>query len=370
MPRFRIVKRQEPLRWGSFFIFLAALALSLGISCLLLAIQGKPFMHALFLLWDGAFAHDYALEDTALKAIPIFLCSLGVAVCFRMQVWNIGAEGQFALGAIGATWAVLAFPGTPGWVLMPLMFVSAAVLGGFWAAVPAFLRQKFGLNEIISTLMFNYIGILLLEFLVYGVWKDPTSFGFPMTAMFPESAVIGELFGRVHWGGAVCAAVAAALAIFLKRTRLGFEIMAGGENPRAARYARMPYNVLVMLVMVLCGVLSGWAGLIETSATLNRLQPNVVVGYGYTAIVVAWLARLRISSIAMFSLLLAGLRVGVENLQLELQVPAAFAGIMQGLLLITVLGGQFFNWYAVERVSVSDIPASEDCATGQGGKRP
>lgn len=359
---FRIAKRQEPLRWGSFFIFFAALALSLGISCMLLAIQGKPFMRALFMLWDGAFAHDYALEDTALKSIPIFLCSLGVAVCFRMQVWNIGAEGQYALGAIGATWAVLSFPNLPVWALMPFMFLCAAVAGGLWAAVPAFLRLRMGLNEIISTLMFNYIGILLMEYLVYGVWKDPTSFGFPMTVIFPDAAIIGSLFGRIHWGAAVCAVVATLLSVFLRRTRLGFELMAGGENPRAARYARMPYGFLVMLVMVVCGALAGWAGLIETSATLNRLQPNVLAGYGYTAIVVAWLARLRIVSIAMYSILLAGLRVGVENLQLELQVPAAFAGIMQGLLLITVLAGQFFIWYEIQRV-----PGAETSGKGKKG---
>lgn len=354
---FRIAKRQEPLQWGSFFIFFAALAFSLGVSCLLLVIQGKPFMHALYLLWDGAFGHSYSLEDTALKSIPIFLCSLGVAVCFRMQVWNIGAEGQYALGTIGATWAVLTFPNLPAWAMLPLMFASAAFLGALWAAIPAFMRLRLGMNEIISTLMFNYIGILLLDFLVYGAWKDPASFGFPMTVMFPDTGVIGSLFGRIHWGAAVCAVVAALLSIFLKRTRLGFELMAGGENPRAAQYARMPYGFLVMLVMVLCGVLAGWAGLIETSATLNRLQPNVMVGYGYTAIVVAWLARLRISSIAFFSILLAGLRVGVENLQLELQVPAAFAGIMQGLLLIAVLAGQFFNWYEFQRITRADASA-------------
>lgn len=346
---FTIEKRQEPLKWGSFFIFLGAMIFSLGVSSLLLAIQGKPPLEAMYLLWDGAFAHDWALEDTVLKAIPIFLCSLGVAVCFRMQIWNIGAEGQFAMGAIGATWVVLSMPTAPVWVLMPLMFLAAAVLGAIWAIIPALLREKMGLNEIISTLMFNYIGILFLQFLVYGAWKDPASFGFPMTIVFPDTAIIGELFGRIHWGVLVCAGSAAALTVFLKHTRLGFEIMVSGENPRAARYARMPYSALVVLVMGICGALAGWAGLIETSATLNRLQPTVVVGYGFTAIVVAWLARLRVTSIAGYSILLAGLRVGVENLQLELQVPASFTGIMQGLILLSVLAGQFFNWYSFQR---------------------
>ncbi len=345
----RVVKRQEPLQWGSFFIFAVALVVSLGVSCALLAVHGKPPLKALAVLWSGGFGGPFALEDTLLKSIPIFLCSLGVAVSFRMQVWNIGAEGQFALGAVGATWAVLAFPGLPMWAMMPVMFLCAAVAGGLWAAVPAVLRLRFGMNEIISTLMFNYIGILFLQFLVYGVWKDPTSFGFPMTPIFPKAAIIGPIapatLGRVHWGLAVCVGVAVLLAVFLKRTRLGFELLAGGENPRAARYARMPYNLLVLLVMSLCGALAGFAGCIETSATVNRLQPSIMVGYGYTAIVVAWLSRLRVSSIACFAFLLAGLRVGVEHLQLDLQVPAAFGGILEGMILLSVLAGQFFDHY-------------------------
>ena len=142
--------------------------------------------------------------------------------------------------------------------------------------------------------------------------------------------------------------VAVALWFFLYRTRLGFELLAGGENPRAARYARMPYNFLVVFVLVLCGALAGWAGVLETSTTLGRLQSNVMAGYGFTAIVVAWLARLRIPTIAVFSFLLAGLRVGVENLQLELQVPAAFGGIIEGLILLTVLAGQFFVWFTLQ----------------------
>jgi simple sugar transport system permease protein len=157
------------------------------------------------------------------------------------------------------------------------------------------------------------------------------------------------MIGRIHWGILLCAAVGLALAVFLKRTRTGFEIMAGGAGARAARYAHMPYGFLVGLVMVLCGVASGWAGSLEVSATLGRLQPSIMAGYGYTAIVVAWLARLRITHIAFYAFLLAGFRVGVENLQLELQVPHAFGGIMEGLILLSVLAGQFFQNYRFRR---------------------
>jgi simple sugar transport system permease protein len=363
MPIFKAVTRREPLKRGSFLIFLGALAFSLALSGLMLAWQGKPALRGIYLLWDGAFAHGWALEDTLLKSIPIFLASLGVAVCFRMQIWNIGAEGQFALGAVGATWPALLWPQAPAWLLMPAMLLGAAVAGGLWALIPAVLRLKLRVNEIISTLMLNYIGILYLDYLVYGPWKDPVSFGFPMTPEFGPGAVVGTMFGtRIHWGLALCVVVAAVLAVFLHRTRPGYELKASGEGPRTAQYARIPYGALVILVMVMCGVLAGWAGGLEASATLNRLQPSIMAGYGYTAIVVAWLARLRITSIAFFSFVLAGLRVGVENLQLELQVPAAFGGIMEGSILLSVLAGQFFQYYRLRRAAPPAPPRQEEAA--------
>ncbi len=349
---YTVSKRMEPPRWGSILVFPTAVALSLAVSCLLLAAQGKSPAAGMSMLWHGAFGAWYTVEDTLLKTVPIFLCSLGVAVAFRMQVWNIGAEGQFALGAVGATWAALTFPGLPGWLLLPLMFACSAALGGLWAMFPAWLKLRLSINEIISTLMLNYIGILILEWLVYGPWKDSASFGFPMTKEFVPAAVIGHFPGtRLHWGLAVCVACAVLLWVFLTRTRLGFELRASGESLGAARYARMPYNFLVLLVMGLCGAMAGWAGLLEASAVVGRLQPSLVVGYGYTAIVVAWLARLSPARIALASFFLAALRVGTENLQLELGVPAAFGGIMEGLILLSVLAGQFFDTYQLRRTA-------------------
>jgi len=344
-----VTKRQEPPRWGSFFIYPACILISLGISSLLLALQGKPALTGMLMLWQGAFGASYAIEDTILKMVPIFLCSLGVAVTFRMQVWNIGAEGQFALGAVGGTWAAITFPQLPAWQLLPLMFFCSAVAGGLWALIPAYLKTKLQVNEIITTLMFNYIGISVLEYLVYGPWKAAASFGFPMTDEFSEAAIIGAIPGtRLHWGVLVCVACGVMLHVFLNHSRLGFELKASGESFKAAHYAKIPYKFLVLLVMAICGALAGWAGMIETSAVVNRLQPSIMVGYGFTAVVVAWLARLNPLGIAFASLFLAALRVGVENLMLELQVPAAFGGIMEGLILLTVIAGQFFMSYKIK----------------------
>lgn len=342
------VRRQEPLGWGSCLVFLGALTLAFTVSGVLLAVQGKDALSALWLLLESAFGSRHALEDCMIKAVPIFLCSVGVGLTFRLQIWNIGAEGQFALGAVGATWAALSCPNWPWYALLPWMLVCASLAGAFWGAIPAVLRLKLRANEIIVSLMLNYVGILVLEYLVYGAWKDPGSFGFPMTSEFVSAAVVGRIPGtRLNWGLLLCLLIGAAMAIFLRYTRLGYELRACGENVRAARYARMPYGFLVVFVMAVSGALAGWAGFLESSAILGRLQPSIMSGYGYTAIVVAWLANLNPVIIAVASFLLAGLRVGMETLQLDMQVPAAFGGIMEGFILLSVLAGGFFSRYSL-----------------------
>ncbi len=350
MTPYRVYKRQEPLGWGSCFVFLGAVAVSLLISALLLAIQGKPAFSGILLLIKSAYFSSWAIEDCLVKAVPIFLCSLGVSIAFRLQIWNIGAEGQFALGALGATWVALTFDGMSGILLLPLMFLAAGIAGAIWGAVPAILKVRLRANEIIVTLMLNYIAILVLDYMVYGPWKDPSSFGFPMTKTFVPAAVVGTIGpSRVNWGILVCLAAGIAFYIFFKYTRLGFELRASGENPQAAQYARIPYRGLVIFVMAVSGGLAGWAGLLEASANLNRLQPSIMAGYGYTAIVVAWLSQLNPLLIGIGSFLLAGLRVGLETLQLDMQVPAAFGGILEGLILLTVLAGGFFNRYQIRK---------------------
>ncbi len=349
MFRFRVTKRQEPLGWRSCFVILGAVLLSLAFSALLLAIRGTSPLEGITVLFQGAFGSRWAIEDCLIKAIPIFLCSLGVAIAFRLQIWNIGAEGQFGMGAVGATWAALSFPDLPSLILIPLMIIMAAIAGGLWGMIPALLRQKMRTNEIIVTLMMNYIAILILDYLVYGIWKDPASYGFPMTQEFSVNGIVGKIGSTsVNWGLLHCVVLAVIVWIFFRYTKLGFELKASGDSVRAARYAGLPYDKLVVLVMVLSGALAGWAGFLEASATVNRLQPSIMVGYGYTAIVVAWLASLNPLNIGIASFLLAGLRVGVENLQLDLQVPAAFGGIIEGLILLTVLAGGFFIHYQLK----------------------
>jgi simple sugar transport system permease protein len=348
MLNFRAYKRQELRPWSSCLVFLAAVVLSLTVSALLLKLQGKPALEGIELLFRGALGSRWSIEDCLIKSIPIFLCSLGVAIAFRLQIWNIGAEGQFALGAIGATWAALTYPDQPWYILLPLMALMSFVGGGLWGLIPALLKLRMRANEIIVTLMLNYIAIFILDYLIYGRWKDPSSFGFPMSKTFSAGAIVPKMgTTELNWGIVLCLVCGVVMWVFFRFTRMGYELKVSGENLNATRYAGLPYGKQVCLVMIFSGALAGWAGFIEASATINRLQPSIMVGYGYTAIVVAWLARLNPLTIGIASFLLAALRVGVENLQLELQVPAAFGGIMEGMILLTVLAGSFFNEFGV-----------------------
>ncbi len=345
-----IRKRQESLKGTAALIYCGAVLFSLLLSAALLIFQGNSPVEGISLLLQGAFGSMYAIEDCLIKAVPIYLCSLGVAIAFRLQIWNIGAEGQFALGAIGATWVAISFPGLPSWAMIPLMMGAAFLLGGAWGVIPAILKLKMKANEIIVTLMLNYIAILILDYLVYGPWKASDSYGFPMTDEFSSAAIIGTIGETsLNWGLLICLLSGIVIYIFFKFTVMGFELKASGENVRAARYAGFPYARLVIISMLLSGAFAGWAGFVEASATLNRLQPTIMVGYGYTAIVVAWLARLNPFYIGISSFLLAGLRVGAENLQLELQVPAAFGDIMEGMILLTILAATFFIHYRFAR---------------------
>lgn len=353
-------KRERVMRWGGLAVVPAALAFSLLLCAGLLAVEGHPPLKGLLVLWEGSFGTSWALGDALLKAVPIFLCSLGVAVAFRMQIWNIGAEGQFALGCIGATAVVLHLPSLPDFAVLPAMFLAAGLAGALWALIPALLRIYLQVSEIISTLMLNYIAILLLDYLVYGSWKGAGTHGFPMTDAFPAAAVIGTIPGtRQHWGLVLALLAGVALWAMLRFTRTGFEIKAGGAGVRVAAYARLPYPFLVGLVLAISGLYAGWAGCIETSAVVHRLQPTVMAGYGYTAIVVAWLSRLNPLAIGITAFLLAAFRVGVENLQLELQVPAAFGPLMEGIILLSVLAGQFFHTWRFERgrSAANEVPS-------------
>ena len=350
--RIRIEKRLSPSRLVSWLMPLVSLLLALALGAVLLQAVHVDPLRTYRAMFMGAFGSRYNLSETLVKAIPLMLCALGVSVAFRMRFWNIGAEGQLAMGGIAAAGVALFLPrqapAMSGWMLLSLSALAGFAAGAAWGLIPAVLKAYLRVNEIITTLMLNYIAILLVEYLFYGPWKDPKGYGFPGTAEFTPAAWLPRLPGtRVHLG--LLFSVLAALFIWtvLTHTKWGYEIRVIGENPRAAAYAGMNLARNMVLIMLLSGGLAGLAGMAEVTGIAHRLTKGLTVGYGFTAIIVAWLALLDPWIILLVAFLLAGLLVGGDQIQITMGLPASVALILQGAVLFFMLGGQVFKQYHI-----------------------
>lgn len=362
----RLEKRLRPSRAAAILVPILSIVLALVVAGALLALVGAHPWEAYKAMLLGALGGRYNVSETLVKAIPLMLTGLAVSVAFRMQFWNIGAEGQLVMGGFAAAGVALFFPellpGFPEWALLPTMFVAAFAMGAIWGLIPAALKAFLGVNEIITSLMLNYVAILWVEYLFVGPWKDPQGFGFPGTAQFPKAAWLPRLTGRVHLGLIIALVAAVVLWLLLTRTRWGYEVRVIGENARAARYAGISLATNILLVMVLSGGLAGLAGFGEVAGISHRLQKGLSVGYGYTAIIVAWLARLNPWGVILVAVLLAALLVGGDQLQMTMGLPAAVALVLQGLIFFFVLGGNVFTQYrlrVVRRPSAMVAPVRE-----------
>ncbi len=344
----RCEKRVDVPRWLDGVIPLVAVAGALAFSGMLLLFLGVSPLEAYWAMLRGALGDWYGISETLVKAIPLALCGMGVTLAFRMKVWNIGAEGQFYLGCLATAAAVRYFPAENGLIMFLVMFAFAAFAGGLWGAIPGFLKARWSVNEIITTLMLNYVALHLADYFVYGPWRDPASLGFPMTPPFHEAARLSPYFdSRLHSGIFIALLAALALRFVFQWTKWGFEIRVVGQNPRGAHYAGIPYLRNLVLVMFLSGALAGLAGMCEIAGLQGRLQHGFSAGYGYTAIIVAWLARLNSLAVLLVSFLLGIILVGGDTLQIVLGLPLASTQIIQGLILFFVLGGEFFRYYKI-----------------------
>lgn len=290
-----------------------------------------------------ALGTSYGISETLVKATPLIICGLGISIAFRMQLWNIGAEGQLVMGAIGASYVAL-FSGIENHFLMiSLMILASMLFGGLWAFVSGFLKAKYRVNEIIVTLLMNYIAISILSFLIYGKWKDPEGFNFPHSSQFVEAARLSYYFdSRLHTGFFIALILVFLIYFFMEKTVYGYEIRVIGDNPNAAKYAGMNINSAVMGTMFLSGAIVGIAGFSEVAGVQYRLQESVSIGYGYTSIIVAWLARRSAIGVLVVSLIMGVLLVGGDSLQIIWQLPVAFINLFQGLILFFVLSSDFF----------------------------
>lgn len=362
----KLERRMEPSRTANILVPILSVLLALAVGGVMLLLVGVNPLETYRAMIEGAFGSAYAISETLVRAVPLMLTGLAVSIAFRMLFWNIGAEGQLAMGAFAAAGVALflpeLIPGLPGWTLLPLMFLAGFAAGALWGLIPAALKGFLGVNEIITTLMLNYVAILWIQYLYFGPWKDPQGFGFPGTAPFPEVAWLPRLrdtfpgltetvnTGRVHWGLLIAILAAVVVWLILGRTRWGYEIRVIGENPNAARYSGISLLRNFLLVMVLSGGLAGLAGFTQVAAISHRLQQGIVVGDGFTAIIIAWLARLNPFGVLVVALLMAGLFVGGDQIQISMGLPAAVALVLQGAILFFVLGGNFFTQYRLRWV--------------------
>lgn len=352
--RLRIERVPSPSRAATALVSALSLLLALVVGGVVLLLAGENPVTVYGAMFSGAFGDVNGLAETLVKTTPLLLAGLGVAVAFRMQLWNIGAEGQLYWGAIFATGTGLfLLPTAPGWILVPAMAVAGLLGGGLWGLIPGALRGWFGASEIITSLMLNYVAILFSDYLVHGPWRDPRAFGFPGTPSLPAAGWLPN-YGttRVHLGLLFGLLAALILWIMLRRTRWGYEIGVMGESPRAALYAGMPTKRAILLVMALSGALAGLAGMSEVAGIGHQLQRNLSPGYGYAAIIVAWLARLHPFGAVLVAFLLAGLTVGGDQIQMSLGLPAAIAPMLQGTMLFFLLGGDLLTRYRLRTEGV------------------
>jgi simple sugar transport system permease protein len=299
---------------------------------------GKSPIEAYGAMARGGFGNWYGFSETLVRMVPLGLCALGIALAARMGLWNIGAEGQLVAGAVAASWVALFWP-VPPLLMLPVACAMGAIAGALWATIASALRAWLGTSEILSTLMLNYVAESALQYLVYGPWKGPDRF--PFTVYFPDSGRLPTLFGsRVHPGLIILVILAVTLHILLKTTRLGFEIRLTGDSPAASDYAGVPSKRNILIVFALAGALAGLAGAFEVTGLQHRLQPSISPGFGFTAIIVAWLARKHMIGCLLVSLIFGGLVVAGDELQIALRVPGGVVMVFQGLLFACVLGAE------------------------------
>src|SRR5512139_1073036 len=363
-PPFRVrlePRLDEPPRWYPAVISLAAIVVALVIGGIVIAFVGGDPFRSYAHIARASFGSIGVLSDTIVKATPILFTSLACVIAFRMRLWNIGAEGQFIMGAWGASLIVLLPvlpPETSPWIFIPVMALGGMLAGALWGFIPGYLKAKLRVNEIISTLMLNYIAVAWVNFWIFAVWSEG---GFQMTPKFPDSAWLPRVLDyaksiplfrglTTHLGFLIGIAAAIILWFIIYRSRWGYEIRLIGDNPRAAQYAGINIARNTILVMMLSGALAGLGGMSEVAGVVHRLQTSpVAAGYGFTGIIVAWLAKLNPLVAILVSILFGALLLAGREIQ-----PSGIPKMIQGIILVCLIASDFLLRYRIRLVRVGE----------------
>ena len=335
----RLELRPTPSAAMGYLSPLIALAMTVVFGTLLFLALGKDPVACLKVFFVTPLESLRGWSEVGLKVIPLLLCALGLAICYRSNVWNIGAEGQLVVGGVAAGgMALLAAPDAPRAFFV--LVLLAGIAGGMaWSAITAFLRDRFNANEILVSLMLTYVGGLLLIYLVNGPWKDPKGFNFPYSKTFDAVTMVPKLVPgtRLSWGIVIALVVLVMVWVFLARSKAGFRLQVAGHAPLAARFAGFSAREGIWVSLLACGALSGLAGALEVAGPLGQLTPQISPGYGFAAIIVAWLGRLNPLGCLFASFVMALIYIGGELSQSRLGLPSAITGVFQGMLLLSLL---------------------------------
>jgi simple sugar transport system permease protein len=345
--RIMLEKRGEHSQAMTVLSPVIAIALTVVVGAVLFALRGLDPLEALYVYFIEPLTEWWSIQALVVKAAPLVLIGVGLAVCYTANVWNIGAEGQLTLGAIAGGAIPVLFPEWQSPLTILAMLVLGALGGMFYAAIPAVLKNRFGANEILTSLMLVYVALLLLDWLVRGPWRDPQGFNFPKSITFSDWQTLPYVTSSIHAGVILTLAAVAILAFMIGRTLKGFEIRVAGSAPRAGRFAGFSRERMVLFSFLLAGGLAGLAGVIEIASTVGQLQPQISPGYGFAAIIVAFLGRLNPIGVLFGGLLLALSYIGGEAVQITLGVSDKIAKVFQGILLFFILACDTFILYRI-----------------------
>ncbi len=354
----KLEARPQPSKLMSMASPLLALAVTVVIGVALFMLLGKDPLKCLQVFFIEPVKNLYQISELMVKATPLILIALGLAVCYRSNVWNIGAEGQFVVGALCAGWVAMQAGPDTAWLgrgIVVLVLIAGVLGGMLWAGIVALLRDRFSANEILVSLMLVYVAEMVLSYLVYGPWKDPKGYNFPQTITFDASTKIPRLVDglRAHIGVLIAAVAVAGFWVFLFRTYRGFALQVGGLAPAAARYAGFSSSRALWTALLISGGMAGLAGGLEAAGPLGQLSPHVPAGYGFAAIIVAYVGRLHPVGIIFSGLLMSMFYIGGELAQSRLGLPKSLTGVFQGMLLFTLLASDTLIHYRLKWQSTS-----------------
>jgi len=354
----RLEQRPEVSKSMVYGSPLIAVVLTILTAMVMFALLGVDPVKAIATFFIEPISTLDGLAELCVKATPLILIGVGLALGFQANVWNIGAEGQLIIGALAGGGLALAFYDQSSIFLVPAMLVCGVIGGMAWAAIPAWLKTRYNTNEILTSLMLTYVGLLVLSYLVHGPWKDPEGQNFPESRLFHESALLPILIDetRLNVGWLLALLVVVAGWLLISRHIIGFQIKVIGMAPMAARFAGFKEKRLIWLTLLISGGCAGLAGVIELSGAIGQIVPSISPGYGFTAIIVAFLGRLHPVGVFFAGLLMALTYLGGDSAQITMNMPNAVIGVFQGMLLFFLLASDVLIRYRV-RIGLHKVPA-------------